>query len=184
MRGKSAGVTCRNQANHGDYCAKHKKKPKAALATDEVFGTEKTEKTEKPQPKVKQNHSVWMYTLNSQQAFSGMTKEQKTEFKELVKFIFDEENITEYLTDRKSPDDPSKNIVSLKSEYFFEVGDEQGRLHVHGILKITHTGNYQVNQAAVRQLAEKVLGYKPHFNINGQVSGNPVFTYPKNLDKL
>eukprot|EP01127_Copromyxa_protea_P018775 TRINITY_DN597_c0_g3_i8.p1 TRINITY_DN597_c0_g3~~TRINITY_DN597_c0_g3_i8.p1 ORF type:complete len:120 (+),score=17.82 TRINITY_DN597_c0_g3_i8:418-777(+) len=96
-----------------------------------------------------------------------MSVDEKREFKNLADFIFSEENVAKYLIDRNSPHDPTKNIVKLSSEHYFEVGGKQGRLHMHGVLKLTHTGHYQMNEAAIRQLAEEVLGYKVHFNAKG-----------------
>eukprot|EP01127_Copromyxa_protea_P013364 TRINITY_DN358_c1_g2_i5.p2 TRINITY_DN358_c1_g2~~TRINITY_DN358_c1_g2_i5.p2 ORF type:complete len:205 (+),score=28.35 TRINITY_DN358_c1_g2_i5:1103-1717(+) len=168
-RGKSEGVACRNRANpnFGDFCAKHKKVKRATIQSDEVFGS--GEKAAEPAEKVtpKHKHSVWLLTLNSQKDIAKMSAEQKQEFKDLGDFIFSEENIAKYLIDRNSPDDPTKNIVKLAIEHTFEFGASKGRVHMHGILNLTHTGHYSVNQAAIRQLAEKVLGYKVHFNAKG-----------------
>jgi hypothetical protein len=104
-RGGNAGKACHNKVSYGNYCAKHKKKMCPTLAQNEVFGQpEKANKAEPKKPKYK--FSVLHWTLNSQLDFSQMTTEQKHQFKNLVDYIFAEENITKYLEDRTSPDDP------------------------------------------------------------------------------
>jgi hypothetical protein len=77
------------------------------------------------EPVTKYKFSVWHWTLNSLLEFSQMTMEQKHQFKNLVAFIFEEENIDKYLEDRTSPDDPRKNFTEMKSEYYYEVGNTQ-----------------------------------------------------------
>ena len=40
--------------------------------------------------------------------------------------MYSEANIVKYLNDRSAPDEPSKNMVKLESQYYFEMGDKQG----------------------------------------------------------
>jgi hypothetical protein len=164
-RGGNAGKACRNKAVCQDkWCKKHNKKKCPALAQDEVFGAPEKVSVE---PATKYKFSVWHWTLNSQSDFSQMTTEQKHQFKNLVDFIFAEENIDKYLEDRTSPDDPRKNLAEVKSEYYYEVGDAQHRLHVHGAIKLQHTGNYRLSNEKIRGVVEKILGKKVHFNATG-----------------
>jgi hypothetical protein len=97
--------------------------------------------------------------------------EEKRQFKNLVDFIFSEDKIDKYLEDRTCPDDSKKNLGEVKSEYYYEVGDTQHRLHVHGITKLRHTGNYRLSNEKIRGVVEKILGKKVHFNASG--SGDP-----------
>jgi hypothetical protein len=84
---------------------------------DEVFGKPAlAEPQNEPAEKQKYKFSVFYWTLNLQSDFSQMTAEQKHQFKNLVEFIFAEENITKYLEDRTSPDDPTKNLAEVRSE--------------------------------------------------------------------
>jgi hypothetical protein len=92
-----------------------------------------------------------------------MTTEQKHQFKNLVDFIFTEENIHKYLKDRTSPDDPRKNLAEVKSEYYYEVSDMQHQLHVHGMIKLQHTGIFG---KPLRRLISNLAIYiqhKPYF---------------------
>jgi hypothetical protein len=167
-RGGNAGKACQNKAVCQDkWCKKHDKKKCPALAQDEVFGAPQKANVEPAAEKQKYKFSVWHWTLNSQSDFSQMTTEQKHQFKNLVDFIFAEENIDKYLEDRTSPDDPRKNLAEVKSEYYHEVGDAQHRLHVHGAIKLQHTGNYRLSNEKIRGVVEKILGKKVHFNATG-----------------
>jgi hypothetical protein len=149
----------------GKWCKKHDKKKCPALAQDKVFGA--PEKANQAEPATKYKFSVWHWTLNSQSDFSQMTTKQKHQFKNLVDFIFAEENIHKYLEDRTLPDNPQKNLAEVKSEFYYEVGDAQHRLHVHGALKLKHTGNYRLSNEKIRGVMEKILSKKVHFNATG-----------------
>lgn len=164
-RGGNAGKACRNKANHGDYCAKHKKKKVPALVQDEVFG--KPKQAEVAPEKTTYKFSVWHWTLNSQSDLSKMSTEEKHKFKALVEFVFSDVNAAKYLEDRTSPEDVQKNTAELKSEYYFEVGSVQHRLHVHGVLTVKHTGNFRLCNEKIRGVVERVLGKKIHFNATG-----------------
>jgi hypothetical protein len=159
-------LLCQNKANCGDFCAKHKKKARPALAQDEVFG--KPEAAQAPD-KPKYKFSVFQWTLNSQSDFGEMSTDQKRQFKNLVDFIFAKENIPKYLEDRTSPEDPAKNLAEVKSEYYYVVYIVF--LHCHGLLKLSHTGIYRLSNEKIRGVVEKVLGKKVHFNAAG--SGDP-----------
>jgi hypothetical protein len=128
-RGGNAGKGCRNKANHGDFCAKHKKKKCPALAQDEVFG--QPEQPQKEPAAAKYKFSVFQWTLNSQS------------------------------------EDPQKNLADIKSEWYFEVGNAQHWLHVHGALKLKHNGNYRLSNEKIRGVVEKILGKKVHLNATG-----------------
>eukprot|EP01127_Copromyxa_protea_P016089 TRINITY_DN4724_c0_g1_i2.p1 TRINITY_DN4724_c0_g1~~TRINITY_DN4724_c0_g1_i2.p1 ORF type:complete len:135 (+),score=7.16 TRINITY_DN4724_c0_g1_i2:308-712(+) len=108
--GKSAGVACRNKTNHGNFCAKHKKKVRAALADDEVFGQPK-----QVQAPVAPKHkfSAFRFTLNSQEDISGMTVDRKQDVRQLMGMIFKEKHVVKYLRDRTNADS-AKNIIKLE----------------------------------------------------------------------
>jgi hypothetical protein len=101
--------------------------------------------------------------------------EQKHQFKNLVDFIFTEENIDKYLEDRTLLDDPKNNLAEVKSEYYYEVGDMQLRLHVHGVIKLQHTGNYRLSNKKIKGIMEKIPGKKVHFNTTGSADTKRVW---------
>lgn len=169
-RGNNKDIKCRNAAKIGNFCAKHKKKERPTLATDEVFGNGEAAPAaapaEAPKPK-KFHYSAFKFTINSQMDFAKMSPAEKKQFKHAVEFIFDKDNVHKYLEDRTNAGDTRANISELKVEFFFEVGAQQGRLHTHGVLSLKHTGNYRVNQERVRAVLEKLLGRKVHLNVVG-----------------
>jgi hypothetical protein len=156
-RGGNTGKACCNKAVcQGKWCKKHDKKKCPVSAQDEVFGQPERAGPQK-EPPAKYKFSVFQWTLNSQSDFSNMTTEQTHQFKNLIDHIFAEENITKYLEDRTSPHDPQKNLTKVKSEYYIEVGNAQHRLHVHGALKLKHTGNYRMSNKKIRGVVEEIL---------------------------
>jgi hypothetical protein len=80
MQGGYMGKACHNKANHGNLCAKHKKKMDPELSWDEVFG----QPGAVPSEKTKYKYSVFQWMLNLQSDFSSMSTEGKCQFKNLV----------------------------------------------------------------------------------------------------
>ena len=68
----------------------------------------------------------------------------------------------------------NKNIVNLRTDYTFEVGSNNHRLHCHGIIDLTHTGFYQVNQSFLRCIVNKYLGFNIHLNIQAQKTASAI----------
>jgi hypothetical protein len=163
-KGKRAGTQCRNAANHGKYCKRHQKGESIDLANDEVFGNGGAKAEPKPAgPKHK--FSAFMITINCQKDPAKMSTDEKKRFKHMMEYLFAEENLPRFLKDRTNPADSGANIIKLASEYHAEVGGTQHRLHVHGIIKVEHLGNYILDLEKMRAFAQKVLGYKPHINV-------------------
>ena len=99
-----------------------------------------------------------------------MTDAEKTKFKNFMEFVFSKEKVVKYLEDAKNITDATTNIVDLESEFYFEVGSNQYRLHSHGIIKLKHTGFYKIKTEQIRQLAKKIFGDSIYLNI--VASGN------------
>ena len=88
-----------------------------------------------------------------------------------LSFIFNDEDIVKYLTDWTNPEDAKKNIKSLKIDFYLEVGEKQGRLLVHGLMELLHTGNYTLELQKIKGVISKLLGSGIYFNAVG--SGDP-----------
>jgi len=168
--GKNPGGQCTRKAcdKYNGYCYNHKKRVvDTDLTKDEVFG--------KPAQKVQEDKeklrfSVWRFTLNSQQDLTKMSADQKMRFKNLIEFIFTAPDVARYLVDSNN-EDPTKNLRDIKSEFYFEIGTDQHRLHVHGFISIAHTGHYRLGVERVQGICAKVLGHKIHFT--AQAAGDP-----------
>ena len=161
-RGKAPGASCNRKALAGGFCSRHKKKSVSTdLTNDPVFKAGAKPNT----PQKKFNFSSFKITINTNKDFSQMTTSDKTKFKHFMEFVFSKERIPKYLEDAKSPEDSTANIVELVSEYYFEVGEEQHRLHSHGIVKLKHTGFYKLKTEQIRQLAKKIFGDSVYLNI-------------------
>jgi hypothetical protein len=53
------------------------------------------------------------------------------------------------------------------SPLYYEVGNAQHHFHIHGMLKLQHTGNYKLSNKKIRGVVENILGKKVHFNAMG-----------------
>ena len=148
------------------FVADKKKSVSTDLTKDEVFKTGAKPNT----PQKKFNFSSFKITINTNKDFSQMTATDKTKFKHFMEFVFSKEKVVKYLEDAKSPEDANTNIIDLESEFYFEVGGEQHRLHSHGMIKLKHTGFYKIKTEQIRQLAKKIFGESIYINI--VASGN------------
>ena len=165
--GKFAGTNCTNNAHHNGFCWKHKK---AAGPNEmvEAFG----ESAAKKKP-IKYKFSAFRFTVNSNTSALKMTKDQVHEFKKLIGFIFDKENIAEYLV-YKTATDPKTNLVDVQSAYHFEIAPTTHAVHVHGKLK--HTGYYSMSIDTIRSVIDGVLGKKIHFNVKASGDSDLAWT--------
>jgi hypothetical protein len=78
------------------------------------------------------------------------------------------------LKDAKSPNNPTINIVDIRTDYTFEVGSNKNRLHVHGVVDLTHNGHYQLDQQKIRMIISKYTGSSMHLDIQAQRSASAV----------
>lgn len=165
--GKHSGKHCDIIPASGKYCYKHKKMHAKqderkhavdAIVNDPVFSNISTGS------KKKLRYSNWYITLNSNQVFENMTTEQKKLFKEFCDYTFSREGIQHFITDTTAND--LSAIVKLEISHYYENGGTQGRLHLHALLAVEHTGNLRLQANALRAAAKKILGYTIYFNSN------------------
>ena len=178
------GRTCRLNQKVNGYCNKHKNTIKAKegydLSKDEVFGN--PDKKEPEVKKEKVSYSNFKITINSQKDITKMSKEQKETFKKFIDFIFHDDNLELFLIDVSNKDGVfNDNIIDITKDYYFEVGDEQHRLHTHAQLNLKHKGYYKFNISAIREMAKKILGYSLHINV--QASSDPVAAWNNYIKK-
>jgi hypothetical protein len=163
LSGRHKGEQCEIVPESGNYCYKHKrdahKRPAGAqaIAEDAVFGHAGAAPVAK-----KMRYSNWYITLNSNKDISKMTAADKLRFKQFCDFVFTEDGIKRFITDSTAAD--HANIVKLEISHYFEAGDEQGRLHMHGLLAVEHTGNLRLEANRIRAAARAALGYDVYFN--------------------
>ena len=110
-----------------------------------------------------------------------MSADQKLRFKRLIEFIFTAPHVARYLIDSNN-EDPAKNLRDNKSEFYFEVGGEQRRLHAHGFISISHVGHYRLAVERVQAVCVRVLGNKVHFS--SIVTGDPTKAWQMYITKM
>lgn len=175
-RGQKKGQQCERQTTN-QFCYKHRnsiaatgKKEKAdqELAADPVFGTDHAPAA----PKVSQvKSSVYLVTVNLNQALDKISGEEKQKFKDFIEYIFDKDTLfSDYLLDSNGHS-PQEVVESIDIEYHFEVGGSLGRIHAHAYINLQHRGHFTMNIADIRALGRKVFGGNIHVNV--QVTSDP-----------
>jgi hypothetical protein len=189
LRGKKAGQKCTKRLYEGKkFCYKHSKTLVAKanvngtttndIACDEVFG----EPAIVPQPVApRARSSVWTITINSNSALDTMATSTKKKFKKLIEYIFDQRRVYDFITDKNSPDDSRKNIISTDIDYTYERGPTNGFLHSHILLRIKHNGFLQLCINDIRALALKIFGKAVH--IHAPVTYDAVEAYRAYIHK-
>ena len=172
-KGAKEGQQCDGNGLHGGYCWRHKKKVVPVHIANEVGGPA----IDKPK---KYKFSAFRFTANSNTSSVGMSVEQVKEFKRLIGFVFDKDNIANYLVD-KTNDDPKVNLAELDTSYFFEIAPTTHALHAHGVVKLKHTGHYSLATDVIREIIDGSWGKKVHLNI--QASGDSDAAWAQYIQK-
>lgn len=133
----------------------------------------KTE-SKQPQPntesKKKSKYSLFMITINSNKDISKLSDEDQEKFKSFIGYLYDNNKpaILDLVEDRRKDIDPKDVIEEYSTENYNEISPKSGnRLHNHALLRIKHNGMLYVNQAVLREMAEKLFDSKFHINIKG-----------------
>lgn len=123
--------------------------------------------------KVKSRFTVFLITVNSQHDYYHMTPELKAKFKEGVITLFDDNE--SFLSFTKMG-----LIKDTTSNYQYEIGSLQHRLHVHGIVTYEHTANMKLNLQKIKKLFLD-LGFSIHLDV--RASGDPVKAWEAYIKK-
>lgn len=110
-----------------------------------------------------QKHSLFLITINSQIDYDKTTEDQRTSFKKIAKYVFSN-NIHKYIT---FIDENHKDIYKIDSQYRFEIAPTNGRLHLHGIIKISHNSKIKLNLVDLRALLNRAWGQPVHLDVKG-----------------
>lgn len=165
-----AGNPCKNYSRgEGGYCNSHtKRNPESAdLTKDSVFGNKSTEIDISENTVNRLKYSTFLITVNSQRDIIKLSDEEKILFKEFTEFLFSESELTDNLIDLTNTSDPRSNLKKITIDYYYEVGEKFGKLHLHAIIDITHNGIYKFDLNRMREVSHEILGYNLHINIRG-----------------
>lgn len=105
-------------------------------------------------------YSNFMITINSNIDYDKMTDEEKTKFKNIAKYVFSN-NIQKYV--QFSED--GKSIYSIEPTYRFEIAPTNNRLHLHGIIKITHNSKIKLDLNQLRKIINASFEQNVHLNV-------------------
>jgi hypothetical protein len=116
-----------------------------SLRDDEVFQDLYTSDVKK---KGRRKRSTdLMLTINLNERFETMDREQKQKFKDFAVSLFDKRKVLEYFKDKFSPDNPLAGMDSVDIQWKPEIGPKTGKLHLHARVAIEHQGflTFQAN---------------------------------------
>lgn len=158
------GNPCTRIPLKSNYCSRHKKQVERKVERQMIIDNfQKRNGIKKAEAKMRS--SIFLITLNSNKSYDKMTEAERKKFENFAKYLFNKHNILKYVTDRTNPKDVSKNLKSIDTRFQYEVGPTSRKYHLHGIVKIEHSGMYWIDQAKMRNVAKDVLGYNIHLNI-------------------
>lgn len=157
-KGKRKGQLCNSFANYDGYCGTHR--PRKSTLADFIG-------EQKPIPQRQKNKkSVFLVTINSNKTLDSMNEQDRNNFKSITKTLFDDDGIFDYLVKRYGGVIPEPEVIVDKfSDYNYEIGEEAGRLHMHGIVDVEHKSNILIDIARLRNYINEVMGYPVHVNV-------------------
>ncbi len=161
-RGKNVNEQCTKNGLHNGYCHKHKKRQ----IPDHIKAEVSLPVAPPAPPAPKKKYSVFKWTINSNESLLDMPANRVKKFKQIIDHLFKAELVSELLIDRTSGD----NIIDIKSEFYFEHAPTTHALHVHGIIRLEHKGNFQLDLNAIRNIVERLWGKKVH--LKNEASGD------------
>lgn len=129
----------------------------------------------------KHKWSVYLITINSQKDALSMSEDDRANFKSFIDKNVLGDGVFKYFEDKKSPKNPRKNMINVLQDGKYEIGEMQGRLHFHGIIRIEHTGLLQFHATKLRNDAKKELGYPIY--LASPVSSDPIAAYQQYFEK-
>lgn len=190
-RGKYKGQQCLNNAyfnfKKNSYCGNHYETVRNQVYRQKIAGKgfkAPRVKQQQHQQKItlpaknydetpsdlerKLKFSLFMITINTNKDVNKMSSEDKAKFKHFINKLYDSNKpiIIELLEDRRGYD-PKQFIHDYEIKDYFEVSPTSNRLHNHALLRVQHNGMLYVNQAMLREMADKVVGSKVHLNVRG-----------------
>src|SRR4051812_30734965 len=107
-----------------------------AIEEDETFAQLLKDKSREGKKKARQRSTDMLLTLNLNEQFDHMSKEQKQKFRDFAVDLFDKKDILTYFQDRFTPGNPLAYIENVEIKWKPEIG----RLHLHALVAIEHHG--------------------------------------------
>lgn len=109
--------------------------------------------------------SIFMITINSNVAIDQMTLRQKNKFKGLAAHLFDENAIYSFVEERSGAPPLHENLVQIRDDYNFEIGEQVNRVHLHATVEIDHRSLITLDINRLRDFVNDYMGYRLHINV-------------------
>ena len=124
----------------------------------------KYQSTKKREIKIKT--SIFYFTVNSNKSTNRLTEDEIDKWKAQQRDLWsnkvyylltmhpslENEGIGEYFLV------PEDKIININVEIAFEVGSQKDRLHLHGIIKVTHTTKLRLNYKLIHTILNELMG--------------------------
>ena len=131
-----------------------------SFSDDDVFEDFKESKKRK-----KKNRSTELFmTLNLNEKFANMSREQKQKFKDFGVNLFDKRHILSYFRDQTNPENPLANMEHIQISWKPEIAPHTGKLHLHALVAMEHHGFYSFQANELREDARKLFGHSVYLN--------------------
>ena len=170
-RGKRRDQQCDHFANYDGYCGKHKqivdrkigRSIKAKSDLNEFLNGEA--QVAIPQ-KQKNKQSIFLLSINTNRTVDKMDQKNREDFKALADALFNENEIFDFVIKRYGREPPEDNlIVDRWTDFNYEVGEENHRLHLHAVIDIKHNSNLLIDLPRLRNFINEKMGYKLNVNL-------------------
>lgn len=187
VAGKNAGTRCSKKAYKGaEYCSSCKRTLAKQAAREELNRDQS--RLERFQSKPKQraeriNKSVFAITINFQKTPESMDEDQKNKARLLNEYLFDRENILDLVECAKNGQPEQCDIINVRIGSHFEIGQNKGRLHIHGLVEIDHRTCLRIIQSDLRAIVNQFFGSRVHLNIQAKPQSNSSHIWERYMAK-
>jgi len=101
--------------------------------------------------------SIFKIEIKTNLYYDSENIETFHKIKKIMLFLFNNENIKTYLKDVSNPFNINENIINIETDFFIY---RTNKLNACGMVKLKHSGFYQMNFRLMRDLFNKMLGSK------------------------
>lgn len=169
VRGNRKGQLC--GVGTAPVCSRHKKMDLKKESRKEKNTNDLNEFVEESvviDPAERIRKSLFAFTINTNKTVDGLTEEEKNKFKKIMKHLFDNNAIEDFIICRDGAPCFRENpelIVNKRVGYAFEIGGQFNKLHAHASLEIDHKTLISIDLPQLKELFRQYLGFAPHINI-------------------
>lgn len=121
----------------------------------------------------KVKHSLFLITINSNQALSGYPEKERR-FKAVTRKLVSPSEIRKELRHTFTGEPiPEEDIIQIRlKSYGYEVGQEKSRSHIHAVVEVEHTSMIKLDQKEMREILKFAFGEGKALHLDIKATGN------------